>query len=102
MAVCHLGAGTEAGSGGCYVKFGLARSGPGASERFGAPLNACEALAASRGAHHVELGVNAGRHETYAAVLARGYRAELVGVSMHRPNDEGYSRPGSWLIDDWR
>jgi hypothetical protein len=30
MAVCHLGAGTEAGSRGCYVKFGLARPGPGA------------------------------------------------------------------------
>jgi hypothetical protein len=30
MAVCHLGAGTEAGGRGCYVKFGLARPGPGA------------------------------------------------------------------------
>jgi hypothetical protein len=24
------------------------------------------------------------------------------GVTMHRANDEGYSRPGTWLIDDWR
>jgi hypothetical protein len=51
---------------------------------------------------HVELGVNTGRQEAYAAVMARGYRAELVGVSMHRGNDEGYNRPGTWLIDDWR
>jgi hypothetical protein len=102
MAVCHLGAGTEAGSGGCFVKFALARPGPGASGRFGALLDECEALAASRGADHVELGVNAGRHEAYAAVAARGYRAVLVGVTMHRPNDPGYNRPGVWLIDDWR
>lgn len=102
MAVCHLGAGTEAGSRGCYVKFGLARPGPGAERRFGALLDACEALAVDHHADHVELGMNTGRHEAYAAVMARGYRAGLVGVTMHRANDEGYSRPGTWLIDDWR
>jgi hypothetical protein len=80
----------------------LARPGPGAERRFGALLDACEALAVDHQADHVELGVNAGRHEAYAAVMARGYRAGLVGVSMHRANDEGYSRPGTWLIDDWR
>ena len=102
MAVCHLGAGTEAGGQGCYVKFGLARPGPGADARFGALLDACESLAVERGADHLELGVNAARHEAYAAVLSRGYRAGLVGVSMHRGNDEGYHRPGTWLVDDWR
>jgi predicted N-acetyltransferase YhbS len=102
MAVCHLGPGTEAGSGGCYVKFGLARPGPGAEARFQALLDACEALALERRAVHVELGVNAGRHEAYVAVVGRGYRAGLVGVSMHRAHDEGYSRPGIWLVDDWR
>ena len=102
MAVCHLGAGTEAGGHGCYVKFGLVRPGPGAEVRFETLLDACESLAIDSGADHIELGVNAGRHEAYAAVMARGYRAGLVGVSMHRANDEGYSRPGTWLIDDWR
>ena len=102
MAVCHLGAGTEAGGQGCYVKFGLARPGPGAEVRFGTLLDACESLAVDNGADHIELGVNAARHEAYAAVMARGYRAGLVGVSMHRANDEGYSRPGTWLVDDWR
>lgn len=102
MAVCHLGAGTEAGGQGCYVKFGLARPGPGAEVRFGTLLDACESLAVDHGADHIELGVNAARHEAYAAVMARGYRAGLVGVSMHRANDEGYSRPGTWLVDDWR
>ncbi|MDP1818460.1 MAG: GNAT family N-acetyltransferase [Acidimicrobiales bacterium] len=102
MAVCHLGPGTEAGTNGCYIKFGLARPGPGAEARFETLLDACEALAVERGAAHVELGVNAGRPESYAAVAARGYRAGLIGVSMHRANDEGYSRPGTWVIDDWR
>ena len=102
MAVCHVGAGTEAGSGGCYVKFGLVRPGPGAQQRFGALLDACEELAVDHHADHVELGMNTGRHEAYAAVLARGYRAGMVGVTMHRGNDERYSRAGTWLIDDWR
>ena len=102
MAICHLGAGTEAGSRGCYVKFGLVRPGHGAEVRFSALLDLCEALAADQGADHVELGVNTGRREAYAALMARGYRAELVGVSMHRANDQGYDRPGIWLIDDWR
>ena len=70
--------------------------------RFSALLDLCEALAADKGADHVELGVNTGRREAYAAVTARGYRAGLVGVTMHRDYDQGYSRPGIWLIDDWR
>lgn len=102
MAVCHLGPETEAGSGGCYVKFGVARPGTGAAERFDALLDACEALAAEHSATHVELGVNTARREAYAAVTSRGYRPVMIGVTMHRSNDEGYSRPGAWLIDDWR
>ena len=52
--------------------------------------------------NHWSRVLNAARHDAYAAVMARGYRAGLVGVSMHRANDEGYSRPGTWLVDDWR
>jgi predicted N-acetyltransferase YhbS len=102
MAVCHLGSGTEAGTGGCYVKFGAARSGTGAGARFAALLDACETLASERGASHVELGVNTARHDAFAAVTGRGYRAVMVGVTMHRGADDGYSRPDAWLIDDWR
>ena len=102
MAVCHLGPGTEAGTGGCYVKFGAARPGAGADRRFAALLDACEALAAGRGAGHVELGVNTARHDAFSAVTGRGYRAVMVGVTMHRGADHGCSRPDVWLIDDWR
>jgi hypothetical protein len=54
-------------------------AGPGTERRFGALLDACEALAVDHHADHVELGMNTGRHEAYAAVMARGYRAGLVG-----------------------
>jgi hypothetical protein len=42
-----------------------------------------------QGADHVELGVNTSRHEAYAALAARGYRAGLVGVSMHQAKRRG-------------
>src|SRR5262249_33899062 len=34
LAVCHVGPGTEAGSGVCYIKFGVVRSGPTAEQDF--------------------------------------------------------------------
>src|SRR5215471_9645568 len=45
LAVCHIGAGSEAGGGTCYIKFGAARPGPGAGTRFTALLDACRRLA---------------------------------------------------------
>ncbi len=47
FAVCHSGAGSEAGSGACLIKFGAARSGPKAAESFDRLLDACEGLAVS-------------------------------------------------------
>ena len=42
------------------------------------------------------------RHEAYRHLIARGFRTEVQGVAMHRPNEAGYSRPGLYVIDDWR
>lgn len=98
FAVCHAGAGTEAGEGTCYVKFAAARGG-GAFERL---LSACEAYARDRGLGRIEAGVNTARHDACRAMMARGFRAEVVGVTMHRSNDPGYSRPDVFVIDDWR
>jgi len=36
------------------------------------------------------------------AVMARGFRTDLQGVVMDRPNEAGYNRPDVCLIDDWR
>ena len=42
FAICHNGAGTEAGSGACYVKFGAARPGRHAERDFDRLLHASE------------------------------------------------------------
>jgi predicted N-acetyltransferase YhbS len=102
MAVCHVGQGTEAGSGACYVKFGAVRPGRDAAERFEQLLDGCEAFAASRGAHVLILGVNTACAEAYKSVTRRGFHSELIGVIMQRPNTPGHHRPGAYVIDDWR
>lgn len=102
LAVCHTGPGSEAGSGTCYVKFGAVRCGPRAERDFARLLQACEAFAASRGLSKLTAGVNAARVEACQALFASGFRTELQGVAMQRPNDPGYNRPGVFLIDDWR
>lgn len=102
FAVCHCGAGTEAGAGRCYVKFGAARPGPDAAHTFERLVGACEALARDEGLATLEAGVNVGRHQAYRALLTEGFRTQFQGVAMHRPNEPGYCRPDVYLIDDWR
>jgi hypothetical protein len=102
FAVCHTGAGSEAGTGTCFVKFGAALPGPGADERFGRLLDACEAFAAAQGAQTVVAGVNTARRGAYQSLLDRGYKAELIGVTMHRPDESAYHDDSAWVIDDWR
>ncbi len=102
LAVCHCGGGTEAGNGACYGKFGAVRPGPEAAVNFQRLLEGCLALAAARGLSRFTAGVNLARHEAYRAMLERGFRTDHQGVAMHRPNDPGYSRPGVYLLDDWR
>jgi predicted N-acetyltransferase YhbS len=102
FAACHVGPRTEAGSGTCYVKFAAARSGPDAARRFADLMDAVSALAASRGATTVAAGVNTARTEAYEWMLGRGFRTQVLGVAMHRPNEPAFSRPGVWVLDDWR
>jgi GNAT superfamily N-acetyltransferase len=102
LAVCHVGPGTEAGSGHCYVKFAAVRPGPSAGAALERLLESCGALGGSRGATRLMAGVNTARQEAYGILLARGFRVEFQGVTMHRPNDAGYSRPGAFVLDDWR
>jgi GNAT superfamily N-acetyltransferase len=102
IAVCHIGPGTEAGSGTCYIKFAAARPGASAAGHFAELLQTCEALGALRGASNLVGGMNAGRAEAYRIMLGNGFRAVYSGVTMHKPNEPGYSRPEVFLIDDWR
>src|SRR5208283_3104140 len=49
FAVCLNGPGSEGGETLCFVKFGAARGGAGAGERFDKLLDACDGFAAARG-----------------------------------------------------
>jgi len=103
VAICHCGAGSEAGSGACYVKFGAVRSGTDATERFEGLLDACETFAAASGLDRLVAGVNTGRLDAYRRLLTRGYRAESIGISMRsRPEGPDYDRPEHHVIDDLR
>jgi GNAT superfamily N-acetyltransferase len=102
FAVCHCGGGSEAGSGACFVKFGAVLPGEAAEARFAQLIDACEALAAERGLSRLMAGMNTARHGAYQALLARGYRAMINGVTMLRPNEPAYNRPDVYVIDDLR
>jgi hypothetical protein len=102
MAVCHIGAGTEAGGGNSYVKFACVRPGAHAARHFELILDACHRLAADNGATTLAAGANAGRDKAWRALVQRGFRVGMLGVSMHRPNEAGYSHSDSYVIDDWR
>jgi GNAT superfamily N-acetyltransferase len=102
FAICHCGAGTEAGSGACFVKFAAARPGKDADVRFEQLLDACEALAAERGATRLMAGVNTARHGAYRVLLDRGYRAVMNGLTMLRPHQPAYNRPDAYVLDDLR
>ena len=47
-------------------------------------------------------GVNTGRHEAYRKMISLGFRNEIQGVVMDRPNEPAYNKPEVYLIDDWR
>ena len=102
FAVCHWGPASEAGADTLFIKFGASRSGPGADERFAALLDAARALAASVGMGKVLAGVNLAREDAYRQICAHGFRGQMQVVTLHRPNEPGYSRPGIYAIDDWR
>ena len=102
MAVCHCGAGSEAGSGNCYIKFGAVRPGPMAALEFRRLLSACREFARSRGATTLRAGMNLSRVEAYSEMLQAGFRAARQGIVMERNAKPGYNRPGVYLIDDWR
>jgi predicted N-acetyltransferase YhbS len=102
FAVCHVGAGSEAGSETCYVKFAAARPGESAAKHFDELLAASEAFASARGAKKLVAGVSAGRRNAYEQLLTRGFRPSITGISMHRPGRPLFASPDDFVIDDWR
>ena len=102
IALCHVGAGSEASEGQVFVKFAGARGGKGAPARFRRLLAACEAYAALRGGAQLVAGTNTGRTEAYELMLRAGFRTVMNVVAMTRPGTDGYNRPEIFAIDDWR
>ncbi len=102
FAICHVGAGSEAGGGSAYVKFAASHPGPSAALHLGRLLSACEGFARARGAKQLVAGANAARHGAYRLLMERGFRTFLQGVAMQRPNDPGLNRPDCFVLDDWR
>jgi hypothetical protein len=56
--VCHCGDGSEAGSGVCYIKFGIGLSDNYSQENFRTLLNATSLLAKDRRLSRIVAGVN--------------------------------------------
>lgn len=102
VAVCHAGAGTEAGSATVYVKFAAVRPGAGAGKRFERLVAGIEDFARSRGLAKVNTGVNAAREDALAVMKARGYETMMEGIAMQSPDSPGFSRPDCYVLDDWR
>lgn len=102
LAICHCGEGSEAGPDVCYVKFAAVRPGPEAAANFDRLLAACDVLAARRDLPRLLAGVNTARREAYEHLMSRGFKTDVQGVAMHRPNEPGFSRPGVYVLDDWR
>jgi GNAT superfamily N-acetyltransferase len=98
FAICHVGPGSEADTGTCFIKFAAART----ASDFERLVEACEGFAASRGAARLVAGMSTARRDAYRILLERGFVADLIGVTMHRPDEPGYSRPDAYVIDDWR
>jgi GNAT superfamily N-acetyltransferase len=99
FAICHCGAGTEAGSGACSVKFGAVRPGESATDDFDELLNACEALTLAEGHQTLSTAMNLAREHACRIMFARGYRVAFYGVAMHSRNEPGHNRPDAFLME---
>jgi hypothetical protein len=102
FAVCHWGPASEAGADRLYIKFGAVRTGASAGNQFSRLLDSAAALAREASQQSVVAGVSLAREEAYRLMCARGFRSQMQVVTLHRPNEPGYSRPGAFAIDDWR
>jgi GNAT superfamily N-acetyltransferase len=102
FAVCHQGAGSEAGSGISFIKFAAARPGHDAPGHFERLLAACEAQAQAHGSSQLVAGINVARAQAYQIMRRHGFETTFEGVAMHRPDAPGHNRPDCFVIDDWR
>ena len=102
LALCHFGPTSEAGADTLLIKFAAVKSGPRAGRSLETLLEACSVEATHCGANTLMAGASTARRECYASMLDLGFKGVIHGVAMHRHDEAGYSRPGVYVIDDWR
>jgi GNAT superfamily N-acetyltransferase len=102
VALCEYGPESPAGTGSCLVRFAAINRGSHAEMSFDRLLTACERLAADQGLKEVVLCANASRPTAYRHLLASGFRAQRIGVTMHRPNKDAYRQAAAFVLDDLR
>jgi GNAT superfamily N-acetyltransferase len=110
FAICHCGKGTEAGSNTCYIKFAAVRPPTSTSnnevllvaDNFDRLIDACTTFASQQGLSRLVAGVNTSRLQAYGKMLSRGFRIDMLGITMHNGVNTGYNRPDVCVIDDWR
>lgn len=107
FAICHCGAGTEAGSNTCYIKFAAVRPPTSDSDNlvaanFDRLIDACTTFALQQGLSRLVAGVNTSRRQAYEKMLSKGFRIDMLGVVMQNGIDVGYNRPDVYVMDDWR
>ena len=104
--MCHCGAGTEAGGGACYIKFGVVMPGDNTQIYVDSLLHACESFAREQQICRLIAGVNTARHDAYQTMISLGFRTGGQGVVIiqisDNPNEFCYNKPDIYLIDDWR
>ena len=110
FAICHCGAGTEAGSNTCYIKFAAVWPPRSASDsdnlvaanNFDRLIDACTTFTSQLGLSRLVAGVNTSRRQAYEKMLSKGFRIDMLGVVMQNGVDVGYNRPNVYVMDDWR
>jgi len=103
FAVCHVGPGTEAGSGVCYIKFAAAVPRKAGPENLRRLLESVEVFARDANATKLTSGVNLARREAFQTIREFGFRTEMQGVAMESGEPSaGYNRAGVYILDDWR
>lgn len=98
LAICHYGLGSEAARESCYLKLGAAKG----AEAFEQLIDECEALTMMLGISSLVAGVDTACVDAYRRIIAKKFRPSVLSVSIHKPNQAGYSRPDVYVIEDRR
>ncbi|NOX72798.1 MAG: GNAT family N-acetyltransferase [Alphaproteobacteria bacterium] len=102
FAVCHTGAGTEAGTDRAYIKFAAISPATAQPEALCNLLCAVEDWAAHQGAKTIITATNLARKTCFETLTDAGFRTDFQGLAMHHNNNPGFNNTRAFVLDDWR